>query len=220
MTSSPCALPHPLPQSLAVACVLAAAALLAAFPGNAQVHEYRIDPIHTRIVFGLDHAGFSTAMGSVSGSTGWLAFDPADWSSARVDVEIPLDQLDLGNDDWNRAAKRMLDVDRYPSARFVSTSVEPVDAVHASLCGTLTLHGVSRPACLQATFNQLKRAPMPPFRRTVGFSATTTLLRADFGIDAWQSMVGNSVDLRIEVEAVRDGSTPQTEPHPEPEPAP
>lgn len=220
MNSPPCTLPAPLPRSLVVACILAAAALLASFPGNAQVHDYRIDPVHTRIMFGLDHAGFSTALGTVSGSTGWLAFDPSDWSIARVDVEVPLDNIDLGNDDWNRAAKRMLDAARYPSARFVSTSIEPLDTGHAKLCGTLALHGVSRPVCLQASFNQLKRAPMPPFRRTVGFSATTSLLRGDFGIDDWQSMVGNSVELRIEVEAVRDGSAPQTEPHPDPEVTP
>ena len=220
MTSSPCALPAPLPLSLAAACVLAAAGLLASFASHAQVHDYRIDPVHTRIMFGLDHAGFSTALGTVSGSTGWLAFDPSDWSSARVDVEIPLDRIELGNDDWNHAAKRMLDAGRYPGARFVSTSIAPVDAGHASICGTLTLHGASQPLCLQAKINQLKRAPMPPFRQTVGFSATTTLLRGDFGINDWQGMVGNAVELRIEVEAVRDGSAPQAGPTAAPESSP
>jgi Uncharacterized conserved protein len=179
--------------------------MLASFPAAAQAHGYRLDPVHTRIAFGIDHAGFSTALGAISGSAGMLAFDPADWRSARLDVEIPLDRIDLGDDDWNQAAKRMLDVERFPRARFVSASVEPVDPAHAAICGTLTLHGVARPLCLQATFNQLKREPVPPFRRTAGFSATASLLRSDFGIDAWKSMVGDEVELRIEVEAVRDG---------------
>lgn len=197
-------LPAPLLLPLAGACLLVAA-MLASFPAAAQAHGYRLDPVHTRIVFGIGHAGFSTALGTISGSTGALAFDPAEWGNARLDVEIPLDRLDLGDDDWNRAAKRMLDVERFPRARFVSASVEPVDAAHAAICGTLTLHGVARPQCLQATFNQLKREPVPPFRRTAGFSATATVLRSDYGIDAWKSMVGDEVELRIEVEAVRDG---------------
>ena len=180
------------------------AALLFPPAAMAQVHGYRLDPVHTRVAFAIGHAGFSTALGTASGSTGAIAFDPGDWRSARVDVEVPLQRIDLGDDDWNRAAKRMLDADRHPVARFVSDSVEPVDATHAAVCGTLSLHGTSRPLCLQATFNQLKRQSLPPFRRTLGFSATALLFRADFGIDDWMSMVGDVVELRIEVEAHRD----------------
>ena len=44
---------------------------------------------------------------------------------------------------------------------------------------------------------------MPPFRRTVGFSATAALSRKDFGIDAWPSVIGDAVELRIEAEATR-----------------
>ena len=170
----------------------------------AQVHGYRLDPVHTRVAFAIDHAGFSAALGTVSGSTGAIAFDPEDWRSARVDIEVPLQRLDLGDDDWNRAAKRILDATRHPVARFVSDSVEPIDATHAAVCGTLALHGVARPLCLQVTFNQLKRESLPPFQRTAGFSATGLLFRGDYGIDDWRSLVGDVVELRIEVEARRD----------------
>lgn len=170
----------------------------------AQVQGYRLDPVHTRVAFTIDHAGFSAALGTVSGSTGAIAFDPRDWRATRVNIQVPLQRLDLGDDAWNQAARRMLDAQRFPVARFVSDSVEPVDATHAAVCGTLTLHGTSRPLCLQATFNQLKRQPLPPFRRTLGVSATTVLFRSEFGIDDWLSMVGDVVELRIEVEAHRD----------------
>ena len=73
--------------------------------------------------------------------------------------------------------------ERYPEARFVSTHVEPVDADHARVCGDLTLRGVTPPVCLDVTFNALKRHPLPPFRRTAGFSATATLSRKAFGIE-------------------------------------
>lgn len=223
---------NPRPRTLPVLLpLLLLAAWLAPGPAPAQVQGYRLDPVHTRIVFGIDHAGFSTALGAVSGSSGSIAFDPGDWPNARLDVEVPLDRIDMGDDAWTRAAKRMLEVERFPRARFVSASVTPVDASHAAVCGTLTLHGVARPLCLQATFNQLKREPLPPFRRTAGFSATATLSRGDFGIDAWKGMIGDKVELRIEAEAVRDGDAldrldaapalPQPEPpQPEPQPAP
>ena len=64
-----------------------------------------------------------------------------------------------------------------------------------------------------------------PFRRTAGFSATATLSRSDYGIDAWASMIGDNVEVRIEAEAVHSSRTvpavddthPTTEPFtPEP----
>ena len=124
--------------------------------------------------------------------------------------------------------------ERHPAGAFRLHPVEPVDADHAKVCGDLTLRGVTRPLCMDVTLNALKRHPLPPFRRTAGFSATATLSRADFGIDAWKNVIGDSVELRIEAEAVRargarrgNGTEPANEhraagraakPHAEPEP--
>ena len=169
----------------------------------AQAARYAIDPVHTRVMFELSHAGYSQAIGTVSGSTGTLVFDPVDWGHARVAVSVPVSRLDLGDDKWNRAAlgRNLLDGDDHPTASFVSTRVEPVDATHASVFGTLTLRGVARDVKLDVAFNQARRYPLPPFRRTIGFSATTTISRKAFGIDAWPTVIGDSVMLRIEAEA-------------------
>lgn len=174
---------------------------------------WSLDPVHTRVVFAVDHAGFSKAIGTVSGSRGELRFEPGDWANARLDVEVPVTRIDLGDADWNEAtlAPRLLDAQRHPWARFVSTYVEPVDATHARVCGELTLRAVTQPLCLDVTVNAVKRHPMPPFRRTAGFSATGTLSRSAFGIDAWSSMIGDTVELRIEAEAVRSRAVESTD---------
>lgn len=192
------------------------------FAAMAEPAHYTLDPVHTRVLFAVSHAGFSQAMGTVSGSQGELWFDPDDWSSAKLTVEVPLDRLDMGDAKWTRAvqAANLLDTAEHPVARFVSKRIEPVDATHARVCGEIEIRGIARDACLDVAFNQLKRHPMPPFRRTAGFSATATLERGDFGIDAWKSVIGGEVQLRIEAEAVRaaagdDGSAPdKTEPAP------
>lgn len=191
--------------------LLSAVCLLALLPAVASARDaladYRLDPVHTRVMFAISHAGFSKAIGAVSGSTGTLTFDPDDWTRAKVDVRVPIARADLGDADWNKAtlAKSLLDADNHPEARFVSTRVAPVDATHARVHGDLTLRGVTREVVLDVTLNAAKRHPMPPFRRTVGFSATTTLSRADFGITAWKSVIGDDVELRIEAEATYDG---------------
>ncbi len=196
-----------------------ALSLLALLPPalHAERARYTLDPVHTRVVFAIGHAGFSQAIGTVSGSQGQLDFDPQDWRSAHVDVQVPLTRLDLGDEKWNRAAlaRNLLDAGRYPEAHFVSTEITPVDAQRARVEGVLTLRGVSRPVTLDVTFNALKRHPLPPFRRTAGFSASTRISRSAFGIDAWPSVIGDEVTLQMEVEAVRDaraGDTPDMPP--------
>ncbi|RRU25691.1 YceI family protein [Stenotrophomonas sp. 278] len=191
-----------MPVRLTLALLLAAAPIAAL----AAPQTWRLDPVHTRVLFAVEHAGFSQALGTVSGSEGQLLFDPDDWTGARLTVSVPLQRLDLGDAKWNKAvmAGNLLDTDRHPDARFVSTRVEPVDASHARVFGQLTLRGVTQDVELAVTVNAVKRHPMPPFRRTAGFSATTTLSRKAFGVDGWPSMIGDTVELRIEAEAVRD----------------
>lgn len=179
------------------------AALLAAGVAHAAGADFALDPVHTRVVFAVSHAGFSRALGTISGSRGTLRFDRDDWRTAKLDVTVPVAQLDLGDPEWNASAlaSGLLDGKRHPSARFVSTQVEPVDADHARVCGDLTLRGTTGPVCLDVTLNALKRHPLPPFRRTVGFSATGALSRRAFGIDAWPSVIGDRIELIIEAEA-------------------
>lgn len=177
--------------------------LVLLFPTAMAAERFALDPVHTRVMVAVDHAGYSKAIGTASGSTGVLAFDPADWRQARLEARVPLQRLDFGDTAWNRAvaAANLLDATRTPEAHFISTRVEPVAGDEAIVHGQLTLRGVTRPVALQVRMNALKRHPMPPFRRTAGFSATAILSRADFGIDAWPAMIGDSVELRIEAEA-------------------
>lgn len=193
--------------ALVLAGLLAAAAVAMPSAKAAGPDTYSLDPVHTRVMFAVSHAGFSSALGTVSGSTGTLSFDRDDWCSARLDVTVPMARVDLGDARWNAAtlASNLLDGARHPQARFVSDTVEPAGADRAKVCGQLTLRGISRPLCMDVVLNALKRHPLPPFRRTAGFSATATLSRSDYGITAWKSVIGDAVELRIEAEAVRGG---------------
>ncbi len=185
--------------------LLAIATLPAPAARGAGLATYTLDPVHTRVLFAVEHAGFSQALGTVSGGTGTLRFDPDDWTTATLQAEVPLQRLDLGDARWNRAtlARNLLDAEAYPQARFTSTRVESLAADRARVHGLLELRGVSREVVLDVRMNALKRHPLPPFRRTAGFSASTTLSRADFGITAWKSVIGDTVELRIEAEATR-----------------
>lgn len=180
----------------------------------AAAETYRLDPVHTRVVFLVDHAGLSRAIGAFSGIEGRLEFDPEHWAQARVDLTVPVARLELGDAAWRDKvlADTFLDAADHPTARFVSTSVEATGDGTARIAGTLTLRGVSRTVVLEARLNAVKRHPITR-RRSAGFSATATLSRRDFGIVDWPNVIGDRVELLIEAEALLDrGASPSPAP--------
>jgi polyisoprenoid-binding protein YceI len=184
--------------------LLCGVTLAFAMGATAAPRDYVIDPVHTRLLLSVDHLGYSQALGTLSAPRGRLRFDPRDWRSAGVEVEIDLARIDFGDADWNERMLRrdFLDGARHPVARFVSTHVEPVDETHARVHGTLSLRGVALPVVLEARLNRHGRHPLT-LRSMVGFSATAVLSRAALGMTAWKRVVGDEVVVRIEVEAQR-----------------
>ena len=190
--------------SMPLAAVIAACCVCATAHAG-EPPRYVIDPVHTRVLFEIDHAGFSKAIGTVSGSEGSLHFDADDWSTAKLEVTVPMQRLDMGDSGWSASvfAPRFLDIKRYPQARFVSTRVERHEGNRGTVCGELTLHGTTRPLCMALVLNRIARHPLPPFRRTAGFSARASLKRSDFGMTSCRSLVNNKNKQRIEAELFR-----------------
>jgi polyisoprenoid-binding protein YceI len=200
------------PRFLPLLLLIAALSGVAPMAVQAANAGYDIDPVHTRIAFLISHSGFSRAIGTFSGSHGRLDFDPDDWTGAKLDVVIPIGTLDLGDAKWRDKIldATFFDSKKYPEAHFVATKVEKTGDDSAKITGDLTLHGVTRAITLDAKLNALRRHPLT-FRKTAGFSATAVLSRKDFGMDAWESVVADEVQLIIEVEASRthnDTTTP------------
>lgn len=187
-------------------------ALAATCPAQAATQRYELDPVHSRIVFRVDHAGFSRALGTFSGVTGVLHFDPDDPGAARVEATIPIASLELGDAKWR---ERILDptffgLKKFPQARFVSDTVDASAAPQLRVGGELELHGQRRPIELEVQFNRLDRHPLT-LRRTAGFSARVTLRRSDFGMRKWPKLVGDEVEVWIEIEATRKRGAKETD---------
>jgi polyisoprenoid-binding protein YceI len=83
---------------------------------------------------------------------------------------------------------------------FKSTDVEVTGEKTAKITGDLTLNGVTKSVVLDAVLNQAGEHPMEK-KMWAGFSATTTLLRSDYGLGAYAPFIGDEVALVISVEA-------------------
>ena len=88
----------------------------------------------------------------------------------------------------------LLDAAAHPTASFTSTSVA-VTGTSARITGNLTLKGVTRPVVLDAKFHGAGGHPMSK-KLNIGFTAKTTILRSDFGIN-YSPAVGDEIDLQI-----------------------
>src|SRR6187551_1035690 len=108
------------------AATLLALFLAAAPEARAARQHYRLDPVHTRVAFQVNHAGFSNPMGTFARASGTLDFDPDDWTTAQLQVDVPIATLDLGDAAWQGKIldRTFFDATRFPTARFVSTRVE------------------------------------------------------------------------------------------------
>ncbi|MEO8000901.1 MAG: YceI family protein [Arenimonas sp.] len=178
--------------------------LLAFSNARAATESFQIDPVHTRVAFSVSHAGFSNPIGTFSGSDGLLKFDEMDWSKSSVSATIPLGTLNLGDTHWQEKIldSTFFDAQKFPVATFVSQRIEKLSSNTGIAHGVINIHGKSQPISLNFTLNALKRHPLN-LKKTIGFSATATLSRKSFGINAWTTLIGDEVKIMIELEASR-----------------
>jgi polyisoprenoid-binding protein YceI len=183
-----------------------ALAILLALPASSSVHAagtqtYILDTVHTQIVFFADHLGLSHAVGRVKIKQGWFQFDADDWTTARVDVLVDMNSLDMGETGWTNKVREpvFLGTSKWPDARFIADRFEKTAATSGILHGDLWLRGIHQNVDLEVTFNGERNDPYA-FKTKTGFTATTTLNRFDFGMSAFKDVVAGPVILRIEVE--------------------
>lgn len=171
----------------------------------AALDFYKIDSVHTRVGFHIMHAGFSPSIGTVSGPEGHIWFDDQDISQSSVAIQIPLSRLDMGDAEWNQKilSTTYLSAEKFPIATFVSTSVQALEGKNFTVDGTLSLSDKSIPIRFNVTLNAHKRHPLT-FKQTIGLQATTQFSRKSLGIDAWPSLIDDTVFIDVAIEANKE----------------
>lgn len=186
-----------IPWGLALALVACAAV--------AHPLDYRIDTVHSQVLFSADHDGYSKPVGRLAIARGWLRFDPDDWSASKVVADIDLASADLGDKGWNAAVmgRNFLDAAKFPAAHFESVAVTRTGEHTGMLDGKLTLHGVTLPVKVDFTVNRVG-ATLFGFETIAGFSGSAQLDRMQFGMSAFPKAIGTDVTIRLEIEAKLD----------------
>jgi polyisoprenoid-binding protein YceI len=166
-------------------------------PAKVTGGAYTIEPSHTQIVFAYDHMGFTNNMGVIAQPSGTLTLDPKAPAAAKVSVEVPIANLRTGITalDEHLMKPDFFDAAKFPTATFVSTGVK-AEGTGAEITGNLTIKGITKPVTLDAEFYGAGIMPMNK-KENVGFVATGSIKRSDFGMGYGVPMVGDAIELKI-----------------------
>ena len=185
--------------------VVAILALAGAMPASSA--SYELDTSHSQIQFKVRHLGISSVIGHFSVFGGTLVFDPEAMEKGSVEVVIDTASIDTAEEkrDEHLRSGDFLNVVEHPKMSFESTGVKVLEE-GLEVSGNLTIRDVTRPVVLEAEFNGQANDPWGNSR--VGFEASTTINRTEFGL-TWNKMleaggllVGEDVKISLSVEAI------------------
>ncbi len=167
--------------------------------------QYSIDPAHVYAGFQINHLGFSTLHGRFNKVSGTIVFDEDSIENSKINVVIDSNSIDTNHQkrDGHLKSPDFFNAMEFAEITFDSISVRKTAQNSGEVTGTLTMLGVQKPITLAVTFNKAGPNPFDNSVQVVGFSATATIKRSDFGMKYGAPAIGDDVTLVIEAEGFR-----------------
>jgi len=169
----------------------------------AQADSFKIDPVHSAIIFKIGHFGVGNVYGRFDTFSGTFALDQSDPSKDTVNVEIKTDSVDTNAPDRDKHIKSpdFFNAAQFSTATFKSTSVKKIDDKTYEITGDFTLRGITKPLVLNV--QAIGSGPGPKGESRSGWEATAKLKRSDFEVKTFLPAVSDEVSLLIAVEGIK-----------------
>jgi len=183
---------------ITTACIL----MVAPFFTHAAEEVYKIDSVHSGISFKIRHH-FTKVPGNFKEFTGFIRYHPEDLSRSTAEATIQITSVNTNNtkrdnhlleDDFFNAAE-------YPEMTFKSTGWEKIGDNRFAITGDLTIMGTTKKVTLDTEL--LGKGPGQGHYEGMtisGWTASTTIDRRDFGITYGGPIVGNEVDIQLDIQ--------------------
>ncbi len=168
---------------------------------------YKIDPSHTNLVWHADHFGFSSPNGKFTDIEGKINLDERNIQNSSVEITIKTNSVNTGFTklDSHLKSPDFFDVEKFPIATFKSTSIKNTQNSLVKVYGILTIKDIKKPITLNVKINKIGKNPITG-NKTIGMSIEGEIKRSDFDIIYGLPNIGNKVILKIESEAIYQGS--------------
>lgn len=181
--------------------VLSAVAALASIAGASAsaADTFKVDAVHSSVVFRVKHMNTSYAWGRFNDLSGSFSVDPASPGQTKLDFTVKAGSVDTANAkrDQHLKGPDFFNAVQFPTITFVSTNVTKAGDAY-QVTGDLTFHGVTKPVSVKLTPTGSGKGPSG--REIAGIEATFTLKQSDFGITKMAAAIGDDVWVNVSVE--------------------
>ncbi len=166
--------------------------------------EYKLDPAHSALLFKVQHLGLATYVGRFNKIAATLDFDPDNIQASKLEAIIDVDSLDINDPDLEKRlmGRAWFNQVKYPQASFTTLSVAPTSESEFDFTGELNWRGVSKALTIKVKFNGGANNILTQ-KYTLGFEATGSFLRSDFGMGDFVPIIGDEIRLEAFAEFQR-----------------
>jgi len=169
---------------------------------TAYADTYKVDPVHSSVVFSAKHFGVTDFYGHFNTITDTVSFDAADPSKNSVELSVTVESIDTHNDKRNQDLKGpdFFNAQQYPTLSFKSTKVEGGGDSY-KVTGDLTIHGVTKPITIDFKKGGEGKGGKGEVRG--GGETRFTIKRSDYDMKYMVGAVGDEVNLIIGLEGIK-----------------
>lgn len=186
--------------------LLSAAAFLPApvEVGPAGDAAWKVDPVHSTVIFRIHHVGAAFFYGRFNQVEGSVEYDAENPEEAQIKIRIKADSVDTNAAGRDRHVKSpdFLDAKQFPWITFEGTEVIETGDDEFTIIGELEMAGVSKEVTMVVTYTGEGEFQGATRR---GFEAIFTIDRSEFGITYGldQGVLGKDIKLMIGLEMIK-----------------
>lgn len=167
---------------------------------------YELEKTHAFLTWTVKHNGISGYTVNFTDFDADLVFDAETPANSQLSVSINPAALNTNYPDpakkvdWEAELAtdaRFMNAGEFPTISFASTSVEQSGDFAGTVTGDLTFLGVTKPVTLDVSYGGVANPPWFGQRDVIGFTASTTITRSDFGSTALGGVIADDVVIEF-----------------------
>jgi polyisoprenoid-binding protein YceI len=154
------------------------------------------DTQNSHVAFEIKNFGL-TVVGTVSGLSGIIKFDPDELENALVNLSVQVATLETGISLRNKHLKKkeFFDVEKHPELRISSISITKSNSDSYFFTGNLSIKGITKEVSFPFTIS--------PSENGFNFDGMFTMNRLDFDIGTNSLSMGDNVLVKFQIRAAR-----------------